>query len=72
MKEWLVLFLKSFSVIFAGFILCNICAVTIDCLFDGFDCFLKRILDLSYVMYACFSVGISVIFATTVANKSKR
>ena len=72
MKEWLILFLKSALIIFVGFILCNICTVTIDCFFDGFDCFLKRILDLSYVVYACFSVGISVIFATTVVNKRKR
>ena len=72
MKEWLILFLKSFSIIVAGFILCNICAVTIDCLFDGFDCFLKRILDLPYLLYACFSVGISVTFTTITVNKTKR
>ena len=72
MKEWLILFLKSALIIFVGFILCNICAVTIDCLFDGFDYFLKRLSDLPYLLYACFSVGISVIFTTITVNKTKR
>lgn len=72
MKEWLILFLESFLVIFVAFILSNLCAVTIDCLFDGFDYFLKRLSDLPYLLYACFSVGISAIFTSITVNKTKR
>lgn len=71
MKDWLILFLKSILIVFAGFVLCNICALTIDCVFDGFDSFFERVWDLPYIMYACFSAAISIIFTITVANKRK-
>lgn len=72
MKEWLILFLKSFLIILAGFILCNICAVTMDCLLNGFNNFRQHVFDLPYLLYVCLSVGVSAIFTITAANKTKR
>ena len=37
-----VLFLEFFGILFVGFCLCNVIAVTIDCVFDGFNSFFGK------------------------------
>ncbi|MBE6548009.1 MAG: hypothetical protein E7667_03920 [Ruminococcaceae bacterium] len=58
----LVLFLQFFGVLFVGFSLCNICGVAIGCIFNGFDVFLTRVIDLPYLLYLILSLIISAVW----------
>ena len=66
-----VLFLEFLGIIFIGFCLCNIMAVTINCIFDGFDSFLERIMDLPFLLYLIFSFVISAVLAIFLQRKTK-
>ena len=71
MKSQLILFLEIFLIFLLGFILCNICAVIFDCVFDGFNSFLNRIADLPYWLYVIFSFLISAVLAVVICRKTK-
>ena len=45
----------------AGFVLCNISAIVINDLFDGFGSILEQISNLPYILYAIFSLVISFV-----------
>ncbi len=64
--ELLILFLGFFGIIFVGFCLCNAIAVIIDCLFNGFNCFGARMLDLPFLLYLCLSLALSAILTVFV------
>ena len=66
-----VLFLEFFGILFVGFCLCNVIAVTIDCIFDGFDYFGARILDLPFLLYLFFSLVISAVLTIFIVRKTR-
>ena len=70
-KNNLVLFLQFFGVLFVGFCLCNICSVAIGCIFNGFDVFLTRVIDLPYLLYLILSLIISAVWILIIRNKLK-
>ena len=65
------LFLQFFGVLFVGFCLCNICGVAIGCMFNGFDVFLTRVIDLPYLLYLTLSLIISAVLILIIRNKIK-
>lgn len=67
----LILFLQIFGTLFVGFSLCNIFAVTIDCLINGFDCFFLRLVELPYLIYLVFSLIISLVLLLIIHKKTK-
>ncbi len=64
-------FLQLFGIVFLGFSLCNIFAVTTDCLFNGFGLFFTRICELPYLLYLFFSLIISAVLAFVICRKTK-
>ena len=71
-RLWLfVLFLEFFGIIFFGFCLCNMIAVTINCIFDGFNSFLGRVMELPFLLYLIFSFVISAVLAIIIQRKIK-
>lgn len=66
-----VLFIEAFAIMFAGFVLCNISAITIDCLFNGFQSFANRLFELPYFLYLLFSLIISFIFTLLIEKLKK-
>ena len=66
-----ILFLQIFGTLFVGFSLCNVFAVIIDCLFNGFDCFLLRVCELPYLLYLVFSLIISSVLFLIIYKKTK-
>ena len=66
-----VLFLEFFEIIFVGFCLCNIIAITINCIFDGFNSFLGRVMELPFLLYLIFSFVISAVLAIIIQRKIK-
>ena len=66
-----VLFLEFFGILFVGFCLCNVIAVTIDCVFDGFNSFLEKIMDLPFLLYLAFSFVISIVLTIVMQSKTK-
>ena len=66
-----VFFLELFGILFVGFCLCNAIAVTIDCIFDGFNSFWERIMDLPFSLYLGFSFVISIVLAIVIQSKTK-
>ena len=66
-----VLFLEFFGILFVGFCLCNVIAVTIDCVFDGFNSFLEKIMDLPFLLYLGFSFVISIVLTIVMQNKTR-
>ena len=66
-----VLFLEFFGILIVGFCLCNVIAVTIDCVFDGFNSFLEKIMDLPFLLYLGFSFVISIVLTVVMQSKTK-
>ena len=66
-----VLFLEFLGILFVGFCLCNAIAVTIDCIFDGFNLFWERIMDLPFLLYLGFSFVISIVLVIVIQSKTK-
>ena len=66
-----VLFLEFFGIMFFGFCLCNIIAVTINCIFDGFYSFWGRVMDLPLLLYLIFSFVISAVLVIIIQRKTK-
>ena len=66
-----VLFLEFSGILFVGFCLCNIIAITINCIFDGFYYFLGRVTDLPFLLYLIFSIVISAVLAIIIQQKTK-
>ena len=66
-----VLFLEFFGIVFVGFCLCNIIAVTINCIFDGFNTFWGRVMELPFLLYLIFSFVISAVLAIIIQRKTK-
>ena len=66
-----VLFLVFFGILFVGFCLCNVIAVTIDCVFDGFNSFLEKIMDLPFLLYLALSFVISIVWTIVMQSKTK-
>ena len=66
-----VLFLEFFGTIFIGFCLCNTIAITIDCLFDGFNSFWERIMDLPFILYLGFSFIFSIVSTIFIYRKTR-
>lgn len=71
MKQWLISAAQFFAVIFAGFVLANICAIASRCIFNGFDVFGSQVLQLPYLLYLIASIVLSAILAAIVHVKSK-
>ena len=71
-SDFFSLFLMFCGILFSGLSLCNICAITIDCIFNGFDSFLARIGSLPYLFYLIFSLILSLILAFIIHKKAKR
>ena len=67
----ILLFIASFVIVFIGFVLCNIFAITINCLFKGFDSFTIKLLELPYLLYLLFSLIFSIAFTLIIVKKSK-
>ena len=70
-KDYIFLFLISFLVLFFGFILTNASAIAINCLFDGFDSFFSKVLNLPFIVYAVFSFILSTVFVIFIHSKTK-
>ena len=70
-KDNIFLFLLSFLVLCIGFILSNALAVLINCIFNGFDSFFSTVLNLPFVLYAIFSLIISIAFTIFINNKTR-
>lgn len=70
MKEKILLFLFSFLIIFSGMTLANI----IGCVIYGLlnDDVMARVVELPYVLYAVFSLIISIIFLFLIFRKNKK
>ena len=69
---WLfVLLLEFFGIIFVGFCLCNIIAITINCIFDGFYSFLGRVMDLPLLSYLISSFVISAVLVIIIQRTTK-
>ena len=66
-----VLFLEFLGIIFVGFCLCNIIAITINCIFDGFYSFWGRVMGLPFLLYLIFSIVISAVLAIIIQQKTK-
>ena len=66
-----VLFFEFLGIIFVGFCLCNIIAITINCIFDGFYSFLGRVMGLPFLLYLIFSIVISAVLAIIIQQKTK-
>ena len=66
-----VLFIEFLAIIFAGFCLCNVLAITIDCVFDGFNSFWERIMNLPFLLYLGFSFVISIVLTIPIYRKTK-
>lgn len=71
MKEWIVLFLQAFLIVFVGFVFANVCALVIDCVFNSFHSFGARLAELPYVLYAAFALVFALIWAMVLINKTK-
>lgn len=71
LKSLVILFLETFAIVFVGFVLCNIGAVTIDGIHNGFDLFLGKLCDLPYLLYLAFSLIFSIIFVLIIHGKTK-
>ncbi len=61
----LSLFLQILVVLFIGFCICNVWGTVIHCIFNGFDDFLLKIIDLPYLLYLFF-------FADHIVNSNFR
>ncbi len=70
-KNNFVLFLQFFGVLFVGFCLCNIFAVAIDCIFNGFDAFFARVINLPYLLYLILSLILSAVWIFIIRRKLK-
>ena len=67
-----VLFLEFFGILFAGFGLCSVIAVAIDCsIFEGFASLGERILDLPFLLYLGFSFVISIVLTIVIQSKTR-
>ena len=66
------LFLTICGILFAGLSLCNICAIAIDCVFNGFGSFLSRIGSLPYLFYLILSLILSMVLTFIIHKKTKR
>ena len=67
----LSLFLQFLVVLFMGFCICNVLNIVIRCIFNGFDDFLLKIIDLPYLLYLIFSLIISLILIFIIRQKAK-
>lgn len=65
------LFIYTFVVVFVGLTLSNIFAVTINCLYKGFDNFLIKLFQLPYLLYLVFSLIFAIIFTLIIIKKRK-
>ena len=66
-----VLFLEFSGILFVGFCLSKIIAVTINCIFNGFYSFWGRVMDLPFLLYLLFSFVISAVLAIIIQRKTK-
>lgn len=66
-----ILFLELFGIVFAGFCFCNAIAVTINCIFDGFNSFCEGIIDLPFLLYLVFSFIISIVLTIIIQSKTR-
>ena len=67
----LSLVLQFLGVLFVGFCVCNVFGIVIRCIFNGFDDFLLKIIDLPYLLYLLFSLIISLILVFIIRQKTK-
>ena len=67
----LSLFLQILVVLFIGFCICSVWGTVIRCIFNGFDDFLLKIIDLPYLLYLFFSLIISLILIFIIRQKAK-
>ena len=67
----LSLFLQFLTVLFMGFSICSVLGIVIRCIFNGFDDFLLKIIDLPYLLYLLFSLIISFILLFIIRQKAK-
>ena len=67
----IVLFLQFFVVLLVGFCLCNICGIAISCIFNGFDLFLTRVVDLPYLLYLILSLILSAVWVFIIRRMLK-
>jgi uncharacterized protein with PQ loop repeat len=67
----LSLFLQILVVLFIGFCICSVLGIVIRCIFNGFDDFLLKIIDLPYLLYLFFSLIISLILIFVIRQKAK-
>lgn len=69
--ELFALFIEFFAIILIGFCLCNAIAITIDCIFDGFNSFWERIMNLPFILYLGFSFVISIVLTIFIYRKTR-
>ena len=67
----LFLFLQILVVLFIGFVFVSVLGTVIRCIFNGFDDFLLKIIDLPYLLYLFFSPIISLILIFVIRQKAK-
>ena len=65
------LFICSFLVTFLGFVIIYVGAVTINCLFNGFDGFISKLCDLPYLLYLLLSLILSIVFILRINRATK-
>jgi len=71
MKALLILFFQTLLIVFAGFVACNISAVVINDIFDGFESFFEQIRNLPYILYGIFSLIISGVLTLMIQSKTR-
>lgn len=69
--ELFVLFLEFLGILFIEFCLCTAIEITIDCIFDGFNSFWERIMNLPLILYLGFSFVISTVLTILIYRKTR-
>ena len=58
-------------IVFVGFVIIYVGAVTINCLFNGFDGFVSNLCDLPYLLYLLLSLILSIVFILRINRVTK-
>lgn len=65
------LFLEFWGTLFIGICLACVAAVTIDCIFEGFNSYLERIINLPFLLYLLFSFAFSTVLTIVIKSRTR-
>ncbi len=73
MKDKAILFIKSFLVVFLGFVVCNATKIIIEALVYDVGISFSDIITFPYLLYGLFSAVLSLAFTTFISRlKNKK